>query len=140
MLIGLEGAHAFYVSIFGGVEHLRAEVTKLGKFLLVLCMTAAVTIAGVLMWKAEATPIGGSHKFPRCDQELFDHSKGGVHVRHPSLSCGHQMVLRPLFGTNSNCKEMRLPPLLVPRAQRIGSEHGQCLPAYGFNFGRTVLA
>ena len=23
MLIGLEGAHAFYVSIFGGVEHLR---------------------------------------------------------------------------------------------------------------------
>jgi hypothetical protein len=23
MLLGLEGAHAFYVSIFGGVEHLR---------------------------------------------------------------------------------------------------------------------
>ena len=26
MLIGLEGAHAFYVSIFGGVEHLRTDV------------------------------------------------------------------------------------------------------------------
>jgi hypothetical protein len=28
MLLGLEGAHAFYVSIFGGVEHLLAEVRR----------------------------------------------------------------------------------------------------------------
>ena len=30
------------------------------KLLLVLCMTAAVTVAGVLMWKAEATPLTGA--------------------------------------------------------------------------------
>jgi hypothetical protein len=28
MLIDLEGAHVFYLNIFGGVEHLRASVRK----------------------------------------------------------------------------------------------------------------
>jgi hypothetical protein len=30
------------------------------KLLVVLCLTCAVTIAGVLMWKAEATPLTGA--------------------------------------------------------------------------------
>jgi hypothetical protein len=30
------------------------------KFLLVLCMTAVVTVTGVLVWKAEATPLTGA--------------------------------------------------------------------------------
>ena len=30
--------------------------SKMTKVLLVLCMTAAVTVGGVLIWEAEATP------------------------------------------------------------------------------------
>ena len=32
MLIDLEGAHAFYVSIFGGVEHLPTCSARMGRW------------------------------------------------------------------------------------------------------------
>ena len=57
--------------------------SQMTKMLLVLCMTAAVTVGA----------IGRGHKFVRCYQKLFNCSKGRVHVWHPSLSCGHQMGL-----------------------------------------------
>ena len=34
--------------------------SKMTKMLLVLCMTAAATVGGVLIWKAEATPLAGA--------------------------------------------------------------------------------
>ena len=63
------------------------------KMLLVLCMTAAVTVGGILDMGSRGNAIGGGHKFVRCYQKLFNCSKGRVHVWHPSLSCGHQMGL-----------------------------------------------
>jgi hypothetical protein len=66
--------------------------SKMTKMLLVLCMTAAATVGGVLIW-IRGNAFGGSHNFPRCSQKLFNFSKGGVHIRHTPLSCGHQMGL-----------------------------------------------
>ena len=61
-------------------------------YLLVLGMTSAMTLAGVLMWKAEATPLAGATN-SLAVIKLFSGAKGGMHVRHAPLPCRHQMVL-----------------------------------------------
>jgi hypothetical protein len=65
--------------------------SKMTKMLLLLCTTAAVAAGGDLESRSNATD--GGDKFIRCYQKLFNCSKGGMHVRHAPLSCGHQMGL-----------------------------------------------
>ena len=59
------------------------------KYLLVLGMTSAMTLAGVLMWKAEATPIWRGHQLRSRVIKSYDSgAKGGMHVRHAPLPAG----------------------------------------------------
>lgn len=70
------------------------------KLLLVLGMTSAVTIAGVLMWKVEAAPLAGGHQFACGNRELVSSAHGGMYVRHAPVPCRHQVVLHQSCGSD----------------------------------------
>ena len=82
------------------------------RLLLVLSMTAAVTVAGLLMWKAEATPLTGALD-THAVTTLFCGSKGLVHVRHTPLRRRYQMVLHQNSWCCRTQQEVRVPALLI---------------------------
>ena len=84
------------------------------KFLLVLCMTTVVTAAGLLVWRAEATPLTGADSLTAIRGHQAVQKVGCMFGTHRCAS-RHQMVMHLFSGTSRNRKEMHLPALLVAR-------------------------
>ena len=83
------------------------------KSLLVLGMSSAMILAGVLMWKAEATPLAGATNSLAVIKSYSAVQKAGCMFGTQPLPCRHQMVLHQNCGSDGPLQGVHLPALLA---------------------------
>ncbi len=74
-------------------------------------VTAAVLVAGVLVWKAEATPLSGSVE-PLVMSKGLSAAESLMHVRHDALRRRHQMDVREGLERQRRHEEVQVQSLL----------------------------
>jgi hypothetical protein len=73
------------------------------KLPLVLCVTTAVTVAGVLMWKAEASPLTGTVDSLAVIKGYSTVQKAGCMFGTHRCPAGTKWVCAPYAGTGKKC-------------------------------------
>ena len=78
----------------------------------VTTVIAAMLFAGVLVWKAEATPLSGSVDPLAVTKSSFAGAKRRLHVRHDPLPGRHQMDVRARHQRDGRDEEVQVQTLL----------------------------
>ena len=83
------------------------------KYLLVLGMTSAMTLAGVLMWKAEATPLARATNSLAVIKSYSAVQKAGCMFGTRRCPAGTKWSCTKICGANGSPQSVHLPALLA---------------------------